>query len=74
MAKTRVVVQNQLPAQLEWKRSNIDVTEIADQWSESGRWWADETECVFYLVDTEQGSFLLCQNPMLNEWYAKPVC
>ncbi len=74
MAKAPVTVQNGQPVQLKWKRGVISVTDIVDHWWESGRWWSEETACAFYLVDTVQGLFLLCQNPEVNEWYVKPVC
>ena len=74
MAHVAVAEKHDLPVQLKWKKSVIEITEIADAWKETGRWWAEETECNFYLVDTMQGLFLLCQNPNVNEWYAKPVC
>ena len=74
MARVVVTITDELPIRLKWKKATVTITEIADAWRETGRWWADETECAFYLVDTAQGLFLLCQNPKVNEWYAKPVC
>lgn len=37
------------------KKNQERVRRVLDAWKETGRWWAGETEKIFYRVETETG-------------------
>jgi hypothetical protein len=37
------------------KKNQERVCRVLDAWKETGRWWAGETEKIFYRVETETG-------------------
>jgi len=39
MARVAVTITDELPIQLKWKKATLTITEIADAWRETGRWW-----------------------------------
>ncbi|MBE0466549.1 MAG: hypothetical protein IBX71_04905 [Candidatus Desulforudis sp.] len=43
------------PRSFGWGRGKRRVRRILDAWKETGRWWAGETEKIFYRVETESG-------------------
>jgi hypothetical protein len=68
-----VDVLNGTPVTFVWRRNRIQIEQITDHWSESGRWWDGEAACEFFQVFTQRGMFLLCKRLTDEHWYAKPV-
>ena len=73
MHEVSVTSREGLPTQLLWKKQRWNISEIADQWRETGRWWEGEAMCEFFLIVVVSGSFLLCRDLTTDAWYAKPV-
>jgi len=73
MKSVTVVVLGNQPRAFDWQRKRIAVDQITDHWSETGRWWDNETPCEFFQVLTNAGTYLLCRRVTDNHWYAKPV-
>ena len=73
MRPADVQVHDGFPAWITWRRRRLRVQDIADHWSELGRWWEHEGECEFFLAETEIGLMLLAWDILRQTWYAKRV-
>lgn len=73
MPPVTVITMDGKPGHFIWKRRKMSVSEIIDQWRETGRWWDGERARDFYLVNAPSGSFLLMMDIETDSWYAKPV-
>jgi hypothetical protein len=56
------------PAGFCWERGKRRVVRIEDVWKEAGRWWAGETEKIFYRVEAESGGVYELYADQ-GEWY-----
>lgn len=73
MVCVSVEVLNETPLSFLWHANRVQINQITDHWSETGRWWDGEQTCEFFQVFTASGMFLLCLRISDNAWYAKPV-
>jgi len=73
MREVDVAVRDGRPLHFIHKQQKMIITEIADRWRETGRWWDGELLRDFFLVNTANGAFLLCRDSDTDYWYAKPI-
>jgi len=45
-----MVVEDGKPKRFFWIKKWVNVKDVVDKWSESGRWWDEEREKTFYRV------------------------
>jgi hypothetical protein len=63
-----VRTRGDLPRRVFFRKEWMVVERIMEHWRETGRWWENETERDFFLVQTAKGGFLLCRENSTDRW------
>jgi len=70
IVKRQVLVRTRgdLPQRILFRREWMVVERILEHWRETGRWWENETERDFFLIQTVEGGFLLYRENSTDRW------
>jgi len=63
-----VRMKGDLPQSIFFRGKWLWVEEIMEQWRETGRWWENEVERDFFLIQTGVGGFLLYRENSTYKW------
>ncbi len=63
-----VGTKENLPQKIFFRGKWLQVEKIMKQWKETGRWWENEVERDFFLIQTGTGGFLLCRENSTHRW------
>ncbi len=68
--KRQVLVgtKGDLPWRMFLKGEWLQIEKVIEQWRETGRWWENEMEKDFFLIQTNAGGFLLCRENSSDRW------
>ena len=56
------------PRKILFRKEWMVVERIMEHWRETGRWWENEAERDFFLIQTTKGGFLLSRENATNRW------
>ena len=63
-----VGTKGDLPQKIFFRGKWLWVEKIMEQWRETGRWWENEVERDFFLIQTSVGGFLLYRENSTHRW------
>jgi hypothetical protein len=59
-----------IPTRVELQDTMLKVTEIMERWADTGRWWKQESEKMFYRIQLEDGSvFEIFKDLVGSDWF-----
>lgn len=58
-----------LPIGFVWNGADYTITDVLEEWRDTGCWWDGEGEKAFYHLRTISGEYELYQDLMQNTWH-----